>query len=86
MAQSDKNVDLNLPFDSRSTFYVENLMGLSLLPFNFCTYYSIAMTLMYAFLEGDIIYRSFFVRYLKWQISSFCSFMIFGFRICQIFI
>lgn len=86
-----KTLDLNLPLLILGLHFMsKNLMGLSLLPFLIfaLALFGIAMTLMYAFLEGDIIYRAFFVRYLRVaDIVFFCSFMAFlVLEICQTFI
>lgn len=63
-----KVLDLNLPLMVCGLHFLSHeLLGLSILPFLIfaLALFGIAMTLMYALLEGDIIYRAFFVRYLR---------------------
>lgn len=63
-----KILDLDLPLLLGGVHVMsQDLMGLSILPFLIfaMALFGIAMTLMYAFLEGDIIYRAFFVRYIR---------------------
>lgn len=63
-----KILDLDLPLLLGGVHVMsQDLMGLSILPFLIfaMALFGIAMTLTYAFLEGDIIYRAFFVRYIR---------------------
>lgn len=63
-----KTLDLDLPLLIVGIHFIsQSLMGLSILPFLIfaMALFGIAMTLIYAFLEGDIIYRAFFVRYVR---------------------
>lgn len=63
-----KVLDLNLPLLIVGLHFLSQmLMGLSILPFLIfaLALFGIAMTLMYALLEGDIIYHAFFVRYVR---------------------
>ena len=76
-----KVLDLNLPLLIVGLHFLsQTLMGLSILPFLIfaLALFGIAMTLMYALLEGDIIYRAFFVRYVRVaDIVTLAAFMIF---------
>lgn len=56
-------------------FLSQNLIGLSLIPFLICglSLYGLAMTILYALLEGQIIYKKFLIRF--WRI---CDLVIVG--------
>ena len=61
-------LDLTLPLTVCGLHFLsQEIMGLSLVPFIIfaMALFGIAMTLTYAFLEGDIIYSAFFVRYIR---------------------
>ncbi|SFV40811.1 DUF3397 family protein [Ligilactobacillus acidipiscis] len=83
-----KILDLDLPLLLGGVHVMsQDLMGLSILPFLIfaMALFGIAMTLTYAFLEGDIIYRAFFVRYIRTaDIVATLAFIVFLIlEICQ---
>ncbi|GAW64189.1 DUF3397 family protein [Ligilactobacillus acidipiscis] len=83
-----KILDLDLPLLLGGVHVMsQDLMGLSILPFLIfaMALFGFAMTLTYAFLEGDIIYRAFFVRYIRTaDIVATLAFIVFLIlEICQ---
>lgn len=51
-------------------FLSQNIMGLSLIPFLICglSAYGLMMTVLYAVLEGQIIYKRFLIRF--WRVAD----------------
>lgn len=51
-------------------FLSQNLIGLSIIPFLICALsaYGLAMTILYATLEGQIIYKKFLIRF--WRVAD----------------
>lgn len=66
-------------------FLSQNIMGLSLIPFLVCglSAYGLVMTILYAVMEGQIIYKKFLIRF--WRVAdilffgTYCVLLVFKF-------